>query len=326
MNDRYHLLSFNDEGRARAGLLIGERVYPYGPELGALLQFDMHDLTATELIGRWDRYGSQLRKAVARINASTTPLPGFALDAVKLLAPLLPGTIYGAGANYYDHVAEMDRAFNMPPSPDPHSVSGAPWHFIKAPACSVVTGSGAQVTLPPYSRNVDWEAELAVVIGRPARNVAVEDALSYVAGYTVANDLSLRDVFVRDYIGVHSPFHFDWISQKCWEGSCPLGPWITPAEDIPDVQSLGIRLWRNGELRQDSSTAEMIFSVAEQIAFLSSRVTLHPGDVILSGTPAGVGMPHKQFIEPGDEIEVWVENIGTLKNTFTTHGAIRADS
>lgn len=326
MNDRYHLLSFNDEGRARAGLLIGERVYPYGPELGALLQFDMHDLTATELIGRWDRYGSQLREAAARISAPTTSLPSFALDAVKLLAPLLPGTIYGAGANYYDHVAEMDRAFNMPPSPDPHSVSGAPWHFIKAPACSVVTGTGAQVTLPPYSRNVDWEAELAVVIGRPARNVAVEDALSYVAGYTVANDLSLRDVFVRDYIGVHSPFHFDWISQKCWEGSCPLGPWITPAEDIPDVQSLGIRLWRNGELRQDSSTAEMIFSVAEQIAFLSSRVTLHPGDVILSGTPAGVGMPHKQFIEPGDEIEVWVENIGTLKNTFTTHGAIRADS
>jgi 2-keto-4-pentenoate hydratase/2-oxohepta-3-ene-1,7-dioic acid hydratase in catechol pathway len=319
MNDRYHLLSFNDEGRARAGLLVGERVYPYGPQLGELLQLDMHDLTVTELIGRWDRFGPQLREAAARISGSTTSLPGFALDAVKLLAPLLPGTIYGAGANYHDHVAEMDRAFNMPPSPDPHSVSGAPWHFIKAPARSVVTGTGEQVMLPPYSRNVDWEAELAVVIGRPARNVAVEDALSYVAGYTVANDLSLRDVFVRDYIGVHSPFHFDWISQKCWEGSCPLGPWITPAEDIPDVQSLGIRLWRNGELRQDSSTAEMIFSIAEQIAFLSSRVTLHAGDVILSGTPAGVGMPHNQFIEPGDEIEVWIENIGTLKNVFSAH-------
>jgi 2-keto-4-pentenoate hydratase/2-oxohepta-3-ene-1,7-dioic acid hydratase in catechol pathway len=319
MNDHYHLLSFNDQGRACAGLLIGERVYPYGPQLGELLQLDMHDLTVTELIGRWDRFGSQLREAAARIGASKTSLPSFALDAVKLLAPLLPGTIYGAGANYHDHVAEMDRAFNMPPSPDPHSVSGAPWHFIKAPARSVVTGTGEQVMLPPYSRNVDWEAELAVVIGRPARNVAVEDALSYVAGYTVANDLSLRDVFVRDYIGVHSPFHFDWISQKCWEGSCPLGPWITPAEDIPDVQSLGIRLWRNGELRQDSSTAEMIFSIAEQIAFLSSRVTLHAGDVILSGTPAGVGMPHNQFIEPGDEIEVWIENIGTLKNVFSAH-------
>ncbi|MFM0339952.1 fumarylacetoacetate hydrolase family protein [Paraburkholderia fungorum] len=326
MNDRYHLLSFNDEGRARAGLLIGECVYPYGPQLGELIQLDIPDLTVTELIGRWDRSGSQLREAAARISASTKSLPGFALDAVKLLAPLLPGTIYGAGANYHDHVAEMDRAFNMPPSPDPHSVSGAPWHFIKAPACSVVTGTGEQVTLPPYSRNVDWEAELAVVIGRPARNVTIEDALSYVAGYTVANDLSLRDVFVRDYIGVHSPFHFDWISQKCWEGSCPLGPWFTPAEDIRDVQSLGIRLWRNGELRQDSNTAEMIFSVAEQIAFLSSRVTLYPGDVILSGTPAGVGMPHNQFIEPGDEIEVWVEDIGTLRSTFAAHDATRKDS
>jgi 2-keto-4-pentenoate hydratase/2-oxohepta-3-ene-1,7-dioic acid hydratase in catechol pathway len=321
MNDHYHLLSFNDEGLARAGLLIGERIYPYGSQLGGLLQVDMHDLTVTELIGQWERLGPQLREAATRIRASTTPLPGFALDAVKLLAPLLPGTIYGAGANYHDHVAEMDRAFNMPPSPDPHTVSGAPWHFIKAPSRSVVVGTGEHVTLPSYGRNVDWEAELAVVIGRSARNVAVEDALSYVAGYTVANDLSLRDVFVRDYIGVHSPFHFDWISQKCWEGSCPLGPWITPAEDIRDVQSLGIRLWRNGELRQDSSTAKMIFSVAEQIAFLSSRVTLYPGDVILSGTPAGVGMPHKQFIEPGDEIKVWVENIGTLESTFTTGDA-----
>jgi 2-keto-4-pentenoate hydratase/2-oxohepta-3-ene-1,7-dioic acid hydratase in catechol pathway len=326
MNDHYHLLSFNDEGRARAGLLIGEHVYPYGQQLGELLQLDMHDLTVTELIGRWDRFGPQLREAAARIRASTTSLPAFAPGAVKLLAPLLPGTIYGAGANYYDHVAEMDRAFNMPPSPDPHTVSGAPWHFIKAPSCSVVVGTDEHVTLPPYSRCVDWEAELAVVIGRPARNVAVEDALSYVAGYTVANDLSLRDVFVRDYIGLHSPFHFDWISQKCWEGSCPLGPWITPAKDIPDVQSLGIRLWRNGELRQDSCTAGMIFSVAEQIAFLSSRVTLFPGDVILSGTPAGVGMPHNQFIEPGDEIEVWVEGIGTLKSTFMTHVATGAHS
>jgi 2-keto-4-pentenoate hydratase/2-oxohepta-3-ene-1,7-dioic acid hydratase in catechol pathway len=326
MDDRYHLLSFNDEGRERAGLLIGERVYPYGPQLGDLLQLDMHDLTVTELIGQWERFGPQLREAAGRIVAATVSLPGFALDEVSLLAPMLPRTIYGAGANYYDHVAEMDRAFNMPPSPDPHAVSGAPWHFIKAPSCSVVAGTGERVTLPPYSRCVDWEAELAVVIGRPARNVTIQDALSYVAGYTVANDLSLRDVFVRDYIGVHSPFHFDWISQKCWEGSCPLGPWITPAEDIPNVQSLGIKLWRNGELRQASTTGEMIFSVAEQIAFLSSRVTLYPGDVILSGTPAGVGMPHNQFIEPGDEIEVWIEQVGTLKTTFTAHDASESGS
>jgi 2-keto-4-pentenoate hydratase/2-oxohepta-3-ene-1,7-dioic acid hydratase in catechol pathway len=209
----------------------------------------------------------------------------------------------------------------MPPSPDPRTVSGSPWHFIKAPSSSVVVGPGECVTLPSYSRCVDWEAELAVVIGRPARNVSVEDALSHVAGYTVANDLSVRDGFVREYIDTHSPFHFDWITQKCWEGSCPLGPWIAPAEDIPDVQSVGIRLWRNGELRQDSSTAEMIFGVAEQIAFLSSRVTLQPGDVILSGTPAGVGTPYNQFIEPGDEVDVWVEYIGSLKTTFAAHDA-----
>jgi 2-keto-4-pentenoate hydratase/2-oxohepta-3-ene-1,7-dioic acid hydratase in catechol pathway len=326
MINRYHLLSFAEEGRPCVGLLIGERVYPYGPQLGELIQLSIPDLTATELIAQWSEFSSQLREAAVRISASTTTLPSLSLHALKLLAPLLPRTIYGAGANYYDHVAEMDRAFNMPPSPDPHSVSGSPWHFIKAPARSVIAGPGERVTLPPYSRNVDWEAELAVVIGHEARNVAVEDALSYVAGYTVANDLSLRDVFVRDYAAVHSPFHFDWISQKCWEGSCPLGPWIVPADDIPDVQALGIRLWRNGELRQDSNTGKMIFTVAEQIAFLSSRVTLYPGDVILSGTPAGVGMPQRQFIEPGDELEVWVEGIGTLRNTFATHDATITDS
>ena len=325
MNDRYHLLSFDHEGRARAGLLIGGRVYPYGPQLGDALRLDMHDRTVSELIGQWDRFGPQLREAAGRIGAARASLPGFGLDEVKLLAPMLPGTIYGAGANYHDHVAEMDRAFNMPPSPDPHTVSGAPWHFIKAPSCSVVVGTGERVTLPPYSRCVDWEAELAVVIGRLARNVSVDDALSHVAGYTVANDLSVRDGFLRQYFGTHSPFRYDWITQKCWEGSCPLGPWITPAEDIPDVQSVAIRLWRNGEVRQDSSTAQMIFSVAEQIAFLSSRVPLYPGDMILSGTPAGVGLPDNQFIEPGDEIEVWVEHIGTLKSTFAAHGTARKD-
>jgi 2-keto-4-pentenoate hydratase/2-oxohepta-3-ene-1,7-dioic acid hydratase in catechol pathway len=325
MNDRYHLLSFNDKGRARAGLLVGELVYPYGPSLGEALRLDVQDRTVTELVCQWETFGPQLREAAVRIGAAGAPIKCLALEELELLAPLLPGTIYGAGANYHDHVAEMERWLNMPPSPDPRTVSGSPWHFIKAPASSVVAGPAECVTLPSYSRCVDWEAELAVVIGRPARNVSVEDALSYVAGYTVANDLSVRDAFVREYIDKHSPFHFDWITQKCWEGSCPLGPWITPAEDIPDVQSVGIRLWRNGELRQDSSTAEMIFGVAEQIAFLSSRVTLQPGDVILSGTPAGVGTPHNQFIEPGDEIEVWVEHIGSLKTTFAAHDAARQD-
>ncbi|AJX00369.1 fumarylacetoacetate hydrolase family protein [Burkholderia gladioli pv. gladioli] len=321
MNDRYQLLSFNDAGCQRAGLLIGERVFPWSQRLGEALQIEMQERTVTELVTGWAEYGPQLREVATRINMAPGSIAGYSLDELELLAPLLPGTIYGAGANYHDHVAEMDRALGMPSSPDPRTVSGTPWHFIKAPSRSVVVGPGEPVTLPPYSGSVDWEAELAVVIGRAARNVSVDDALSYVAGYTVANDLSVRDAFVREYVGTHSPFHFDWIAQKCWEGSCPLGPWITPADDISDVQSLGIRLWLNGELRQDSSTAQMIFGIAEQIAFLSSRVGLYPGDVILSGTPAGVGMPHKHFIKPGDRIEVWIEHIGSLTTTFSAFGS-----
>lgn len=318
MSSKYHLLSFRYGDEARTGLLVGDLVFPYQALMREAFGTAEPDHSVMDLISQWDRHAGQLQSAAHWIHSSQASVLGQSLGKLDLLPPLpVPGTIYGAGANYSDHVAEMDRAFNMPPTPDPRTVSGAPWHFIKAPSRSVVVGHGDEVRLPPYSQCVDWEAELAVVIGRTARDVSVEDALSHVAGYTIANDLSVRDAFVRQYIDVHSPFRYDWITQKCFEGSCPLGPWITPAGDIPDVQSVRIKLWRNGKLLQDSSTTEMIFGVAEQISFLSSRVTLYPGDVILSGTPAGVGMPRNEFIQGGDQIEIWVEHIGSLKTTFT---------
>ena len=142
---------------------------------------------------------------------------------------LWPSAIYCAGANYADHVAEMD-ARTAARTPDPHTLGLQSWHFIKASRS--LANPGATVKISDYSKQMDWEVELAAVIGRPAKNVPVEKALSYVAGYTVANDLSARDRGRRPHVRDTSPFKADWVAHKSFDGSCPLGPWIVPASDI----------------------------------------------------------------------------------------------
>jgi 2-keto-4-pentenoate hydratase/2-oxohepta-3-ene-1,7-dioic acid hydratase in catechol pathway len=205
---------------------------------------------------------------------------------------------------------EMAVARGINPDPDPRTLGLKPWHFIKASRSVVETQS--TVPLPEHSRMVDWEAELVAVIGRPAKNVSVDKALGYVAGYTVGNDLSARDLSTRLHLPDNSPFKYDWVSHKSFDGACPVGPWIAPAKEIPDPQNLSIKLWVNDVPKQDSHTSKMIFSTAEQIAHLSTRITLHPGDLILTGTPAGVGMARGEFLKPGDEVKVWIEGIGKL--------------
>ena len=248
---------------------------------------------------------------------SSIPKPasgGVAVAEVTLHAPLLyPGAIYCAGANYADHVAEMARAQNLPPPQDPRTLGLKPWFFMKPPRACVV-GPRSRVARPRGSQKLDWEAELVAVIGKPARNVPVEKALDYVAGYTIADDLSARDLSRRSALPPGNPFHFDWTAHKGFEGSCPLGPWITPAAEIADPQRLAIRLWVNGVLKQDSNTSQMIFSTAEQISHLSSIATLHPGDLILTGTPAGVGAGRNEFLRPGDRVEIEIEGVGRLEH------------
>jgi 2-keto-4-pentenoate hydratase/2-oxohepta-3-ene-1,7-dioic acid hydratase in catechol pathway len=239
---------------------------------------------------------------------------GIPVSEVTLHAPLLyPGAIYCAGANYADHVEEMARAQNLPPPKDPRTLGLKPWFFMK-PARACVVGPRARVARPRGSQKLDWEAELVAVIGKPARNVPAEQALDHVAGYTIADDLSARDLSRRSALPPGNPFHFDWTAHKGFEGSCPLGPWITPAAEVPDPQRLAIRLWVNGALKQDSNTSRMIFSTAEQISHLSSLTTLHPGDLVLTGTPAGVGAGRNEFLQPGDRIEIEIEGLGRLEH------------
>lgn len=230
-------------------------------------------------------------------------------------APAVPysATIYGAGANYRDHVAAMSRALNMKISIDPRGEGIPPWHFIK-PGRATLAAHGDDIRIPSYCQKFDWEAELAVVIGRTAKDVPVHTALDFVAGYSCANDLSARDTFIRRAVDLSSPFHFDWVGHKCFHGSCPIGPFLTPAPLVNNPEDLEVRCWVNDEERQRGNTADHLYSVAEQVAFLSSRVCLFPGDVILTGTPAGVGMETGRFLKAGDVIRVQVGQLGTLVN------------
>lgn len=303
---RYKLVTYQSPQGARAGLVVDETVFDVAAATGHAPYVTMLDV-----LRDWD--GAR-RRLPAAATAAVAKAGGHPLKATKLLAPVpTPAGIFCAGANFTDHMMEMAQVQNLKPEPDPHSLGLKPWHFIKATHCLAAPDS--TVTLPAYSKMVDWEAELTAVIGRAARHVSIENALDHVAGYTVANDLSARDFTKRPHIADGSPFKYDWLSQKCFEDACPLGPWIVPADDIPDPQNVGIKLWVNDVIKQDSHTSKMIFTLAEQISQLSTRVTLRPGDLILTGTPAGVGLARKEFLQRGDVVKAWIEGIGTLVNT-----------
>jgi len=233
-----------------------------------------------------------------------------------MLPRRLPAEAMANWSPFSQRAREMSRALNLPAEPDPHALGLNPWHFIKASA-PCVRGPDSRVALPAYSKKVDWEAEIALVIGSECSQVSVDQAMKYVAGLTIVNDLSARDHLRRAGVAPDSPFHFDWVAQKSFEGALPIGPWICPLEEITDVSNLGIRLWLNDELMQDSSSSNLIFSMAEQIAHLSTRLTLRPGDVIATGTPAGCGSARGRFLKPGDRTRIWVEGVGELTTEFT---------
>ena len=206
------------------------------------------------------------------------------LDDVRLLAPILPSKVVCLGKNYAAHAAEFGG-----------DVPEEPLVFLK-PSTSV-SGPGDPIPLPPISNRVDYEGELAVVIGRIARNVRAEETFRYILGYTCGNDVTLRDLQKKDD---------QWARAKGFDGSCPLGPWVETELDPIDVH-LETRV--NDEVRQSASTSDMVFGVATIIEFVTAFMTLLPGDVIMTGTPEGVGK-----LEPGDRVEVVIDGIGVLLN------------
>jgi len=226
------------------------------------------------------------------------------MDGLSLRAPLLyPNTLFMAGSNYGAHTKEMagggyDKSKRKP------------YFFIKLARQGVI-GPGEAIRLPHTSKQVDWEIELAAVIGTPARNVKAKDALKHIAAYTICHDVSLRDIGHREDWPQWSR---DWIMHKSCDTGAPMGPVLVPAEFIPDPHKLSLKTWINDELMQDSNTDDMTFSLNEQIEFLSGLFTLLPGDVISTGTPSGVGRPRGIFLKPGDMVRMEIGSIGTLVN------------
>ena len=246
---------------------------------------------------------------VIRRGAGWTPAaPALPLTAVRLLAPIVPKrNVFCVGWNYAEHFAE-GRDFR--PASAPQEIPEHPALFSKNPFA--IVGPDAPVRHPaPISEQLDYEVELAVVIGRQGRDVDERDALDLVFGYTIANDVSVRDV-QRTWHGGQ------WFKGKNFDTHLPLGPWIVTKDEIPDPQTLRLTTRVNGVTKQDSNTKHMVFPVARIVAELSAGLTLYPGDVIITGTPEGVGMGRKppEWLRPGDVMELEVEHIGVLRNVI----------
>jgi 2-keto-4-pentenoate hydratase/2-oxohepta-3-ene-1,7-dioic acid hydratase in catechol pathway len=283
----WSLVTYRTRGESRAGALTGERI----------VELPVKACGVLDLVQRWDDVEPLLRKF--------DPASAATVADAELDLPLrYPPKVLCSATNYYAHMREMkvDR--------DP---AARPYFFLKPPTTALVGPDQPIVVPADPAAKVDWEAELAVVIGRRARHVSEKDALRFVAGYSSINDVSLRGPHrVQHPIGI--PFEWDWLASKGADRSTPLGPGVRPAFLVDDPQRLELRLWVNGELKQQANTSDMIDSVAALIAAASEILTLEPGDVIATGTPDGVGLPRGEFLRPGDVVEMEVGDFGRLRN------------
>jgi 2-keto-4-pentenoate hydratase/2-oxohepta-3-ene-1,7-dioic acid hydratase in catechol pathway len=297
----YKLASYRTAHGPRAGAVVGATLYDV-----ATLTSNPAYGTVLDVLEDWDQAHDAIAAAAAAPACAGRPA-----GAVNLLAPVCrPGAIYCIGSNYKDHAEEMRIASGRPPQPDPRTLGLAPFFFIKS--SHAIADPGATVRLSAYSARPDWEIELVVVIGRTGRNLTAHNALDVVAGYTVGNDLSARDLSARTQVPAGSLFRADWLRHKSFDNSAPMGPWITPAPYVRDPSDLRMRLWVNDTLKQDSSSAQMIYSAAEQLAHISSGITLHPGDLVMTGTPAGVGAGRGEYLRPGDAVRMDIAEIGEM--------------
>lgn len=300
MTAPYRLASA-DDGTGRQ--VYAERNGTHFPLVDALDSSDIAELGGRPadimpLLRDWGRWAGILPQRIDAYLGTN----GKIIDGTKLrFHPPLdnPPKLLCIGANYHDHILEM----KIPMVPD------YPYSFVK-PSSNTLRGSGEEVTAPAGVQMLDWEAELAAIVGQRAHGVKAGDALTIVAGYANFNDLSARDWLAsRPAIGV------DWVRHKAFDGFGPFGPYFVPAEFVPDPQQLAIELKVNGVVKQSSSTAQMVFGVAEIIEHLSSIMTLEPGDVIATGTPAGVAGGHSPavYLKAGDVVTMSIGDCGILE-------------
>jgi 2-keto-4-pentenoate hydratase/2-oxohepta-3-ene-1,7-dioic acid hydratase in catechol pathway len=276
------LAAFHAPGGVRPAVIVGDDVVD-------LVAADQSlDASWNELLARGPEV-LELAREIGEWSDHRMPL-----SAVRLAAPVQPRKFFAIGLNYADHVAEAGL-----PMPEHLTV------FMKAPTC--VTGPYDPVQRPAVSDCLDYEGELAFVIGRRCRHVSAEDAADVIAGYLIADDVSVRDWQIQ------TP---QWSLAKSFDTHGPLGPWITTADEAGDPHALGIRTFVNGELRQQSDTSQLIFDCFRQVEILSQACTLEPGDVIATGTPSGIAaaMEGRPWLRPGDRVRVEIDRLGALEN------------
>lgn len=269
-----------------------------------------HDMGA--LLADWGAAFPVLSEAVGQIVArgdADLRLP----EDIALISPVpRPGTIYCAAANYSDHVKEMAKTGFTGPSgaqKNVPTVPRKPYHFLKSTTCCI--GPNDAIELPSEEHRIDWEVELAVVIGAPAKRVRGSGTMAHVAGYVVVNDISCRAATWRDD---RPNIRSDWLSGKSYDTFFPIGPYFQPAEFVEDYRTLRLRLWVNGQLQQDGLAKDMIFDIEQQIEYLSAMLTLESGDLIATGTPAGVGQGKGAYLKPGDLVEAEITGMGRQRN------------
>ncbi len=298
----YALASLKNGGVVRTALVFDGRLYDLEQTAQSLAAPpDWARLSVDELLTIWPDVSPQLDALAEEAAAKLDDLEALSVGPNDIAPPLRPGRFFCAAANYVEHAEEMGTVLAAKSESNPYI-------FIK-PDTSLI-GHNDAVIIPMASSQVDWEIELAAVIGREARHLSVDDALDCVAGYTVVNDVSARDLNFRD----DYPFKTDWFQGKCFDTFAPLGPWLVPSSCIDDPHNLHMELAVNGEVMQDATSGAMIFDIREQIAYLSSILTLKPGDVLATGTPTGVGMSRGIFLKPGDVMTASIESIGTLRS------------
>jgi 2-keto-4-pentenoate hydratase/2-oxohepta-3-ene-1,7-dioic acid hydratase in catechol pathway len=292
------LVTFTSRNDPLAGAVVGMLVSGGTAVLdltrtGAQMPRDV--LTCFDLDGPW------LSRAFALAAAEPPAGAIVAIDTVRLRAPVpRPGKLVCVGLNYRDHAAES----KMP-------VPERPVLFSKF--TTSIIGSGDPIVLPPSSEKVDYEAELAVVIGRRVKRASREEAARAILGYTIINDVSARDFQFGDG---------QWQRGKSCDTFAPMGPWIVTADEVADPQKLGIRLRVNGQTLQSSNTNQMVFGAVDLVTFIAETITLEPGDVIATGTPPGVGFARQPpiFLKAGDVVEVEIDGLGVLKNPVMANG------
>jgi len=297
------LATYSKEGTVSVGLLVGEGL------IDIVSGWNGSDAPGS-VIEILERGPACMAKLLAIEEYGTEPIP---LDSVKLLAPIpRPGKILALAGNYVEHIKEAGLKLGLSASP---SLTTVPRPFIMP--STAVANPGDEIPWPVYSETIDYEIELAAVIGQKAKAVPAEKALSIIAGYTIVNDVSARTVtFKKNRAKRPWDEFYDWLNGKWADGFCPMGPYLLTADEIGDVQKLDMKLTVNGEVRQNANTSQMTHTVAQIVSFMSHLMTLEPGDIIATGTPSGVGLATGNYLKAGDRIEATIENLGTLTNTL----------